>query len=52
MKSEKFGKESWIDAEEMLFYQDLPYVPEIIHMELISRYHDNPLAGHFEIKMI
>ena len=33
----------------MLHYQGLPYVPEIIRTELISRHHDDPLAGHFGI---
>ncbi len=33
----------------MLHYQGLPYVPEVIRIELISRHHDDPLAGHFEI---
>ena len=34
----------------MLHYQGLLYVPEIIQTELISRYHDNPLVGHFGIE--
>ena len=33
----------------MLHYQRLPFVPEIIRTKLISRHHDNPLAGHFSI---
>ncbi len=33
----------------MLHHQGLPYVSEIVRTELISRHHDNPLAGHFEI---
>ena len=33
----------------MLQYQGLPYVPEIIHSEVISRQHNDPLAGHFGI---
>ena len=40
----------WQDIDGVLHYQGLPYVPEIIQTELISRYHDNPLAGHFGIK--
>ncbi len=31
----------------VLCHQDLPYVPEIVRTELISRHHDDPLAGHF-----
>ncbi len=34
----------------MLHYQGLPYVPKVIRSELISRHHDNPLAGHFGIE--
>ncbi len=33
----------------MLHHQGLPYVPEIVRTELISRYYDNPLASHFGI---
>ena len=33
-----------------MHYQGLPYVPEIIWIELISKHYDNPLAGHFGIK--
>ena len=34
----------------MLYYQGLPYLSEIIRAELISRHHDDLLAGHFGIK--
>ena len=34
----------------MLHHQGLPFVPEAIRMELISRHHDDPLAGHFGIE--
>ncbi len=34
----------------MLHYQDLAYVPKVIRSELISRHHDDPLAGHFGIE--
>ncbi len=39
--------EGWEDIEQMLHYQGLPYVPKVIRSELISRHHDDPLAGHF-----
>ena len=39
----------WEDVEGVLQYQGLPYVPEIIRSEVISRHHDDPLAGHFGI---
>ena len=34
----------------MLHHQSLSYVPEVIRIELISRHHDDPLAGHFDIE--
>ena len=40
----------WQDIKGVLHHQGLPYVPEIIRTELISRHHDNPLAGHFGIE--
>ena len=41
--------EGWEEVEGVLQYQGLPYVPEIIRSEVISRHHDDPLAGHFGI---
>ena len=41
--------EGWEDIEGVLQYRGLPYIPEIIRSELISRHHDDPLAGHFGI---
>ena len=41
--------EGWEDVEGVLQYQGLLYVPEIIRSEVISRHHDDPLAGHFGI---
>ena len=41
--------EGWEDIEGVLQYGGLPYIPEIIRSELISRHHDDPLAGHFGI---
>lgn len=34
----------------MLHHQKLSDAPEIIQMELISRYHNNPLSGYFDIE--
>ncbi len=42
--------EGWEDIEQVLHYQGLPYVPKVIRSELISRHHDDPLAGHFSIE--
>ncbi len=44
--------EGWKDIEQVFHYQGLLYVPKIIRSELISRHHDDPLAGHFGIKKI
>ena len=50
IRAEKLGKDGWEDTEGILHYQSLPYVPEILRTELISRHHDDPLAGHFGIE--
>ncbi len=34
----------------MLHYQGLLYVPKVICLELISRYHDDPFVGHVGIE--
>ena len=49
LRSERLSK-GWEDVKEVLYYQGLLYVPKVICVELISRYHDNLLAGHFDIK--
>ena len=41
--------EGWEEVEEVLQYRGLPYVPEIICFKVISRHHDDPLAGYFGI---
>ena len=38
------------EIDEILYYQGLLFVPNIIWTELISRHYDNFLAGHFGIK--
>ena len=43
-------KDGYQDIDRLLYHQSLLFVPEAIQMELISRYHNNPLAGHFGIK--
>ncbi len=45
-------KEGWENVNEVLHFQGLSYVLEIICLELISWHHDNPLANHFIIKKI
>ena len=49
IRAEKLGG-NWEDSDRILHHQGLPYVPEIIRTELISRHHDDPLAGYFGIK--
>lgn len=39
----------WEDLDEVLHRQGLPYVPKITRSELISRHHDDSLAGYFGI---
>ena len=39
----------WEDIDGVLHHQGLPFVPEAIRIEFISRHHDDPLAGHFGI---
>ena len=41
--------ERWEDIEGVLQYRGLPYIPEIIQLELINWHHNNSLAGHFGI---
>ena len=49
IRAEKLGR-NWEDSDRIFYYQGLPYIPEIIKTELISRHHDDPLAGHFGIE--
>ena len=41
--------EGWKEVEEVLQYQKLPYVPEIIRSKVINRHHNDFLVGHFGI---
>ena len=47
---EQVLKDSREDVDKVLHWEGLAYIPEIIRTELINRYHDNSLAGHFDIK--
>ena len=43
-------KDGWEkDVDRVLHHQRLPYVPEVIRTELLSRHHNDLLAGHFGI---
>ena len=35
------------EINDILYYQSLPFIPKAIWTELISRDHNNLLAGHF-----
>ena len=41
-------QESWEDIEGVLYHQDLFFILEAIRTELISQYHNNPLAQDFQ----
>ena len=43
-------KDSWKDIDGVLHHQSLPYISGIIQTELISKHHNNLLAGHFGIE--
>ena len=49
LRAEQLVKD-WQYINDVLHHQGLPYVPEIIQTELISRYHNDPLAVYFRIK--
>ena len=49
IRAEKLGG-NWEDSDRILYHQGLPYVPEIIKTELISRYYHDPLADNFSIE--
>ena len=42
-------KDSYKETEGVLHHQELSFVPKVIWTELISRHHDDPLAGHLGI---
>ena len=48
--NQQLGQQGWDKIDGVLHHQGLPYVPEIIRTELISRHHNNPLADHFGIE--
>ena len=49
IRAEKLGR-NWQDFNEILYYQGLLYILEIIRTELISRYNNDLLVGHFQIE--
>ena len=47
---QQFDQQGWENLDGVLHHQGFPYIPEIIRTELINRYHDDLLAGHFGIE--
>ena len=45
-------QEGWKEFDRVLQHQELPYMPKIVRFELISRYHNDPLAGDFGVDKI
>ena len=43
-------KEGWAEVEEVLHFQNLPYLPEIISTEIMGRHHNDPLEGNLGIE--
>ena len=37
------------ELDRVLYHQGLPFVPEVIRIEIISRYHNDTLVRHFGI---
>ena len=50
LRMEQPVKDGWEDIDGVLHHQGLPYVPEIIRTELISRHYDDLLVGYFGIE--
>ena len=49
LRATKELQKGWTDIDRVLHHQGLPFIPKIIQTELISRHHNNQLAGHFGI---
>ena len=49
IRAEKLGR-NWEDSDGILHHQGLPYIFKIIRTELISRHHNDLLAGYFGIE--
>ena len=44
------SKKGYKEVKEVLHHQGLPFMPEAIWTKLISHYHNDSLAGYFDIK--
>ena len=47
---EKGLKEGWEEIDGVLHHGGRPYLPEIIRNRIISRHHDDSLAGHLGVE--
>ena len=47
---EKGLKEGWEEIDRVLHRKGRPYLLEIIRTKIISRHHNDPLAGHFGVE--
>ena len=43
------GLNGYEELDRVLYHQELPFVPEAIQTEIISRHYNDPLVGHFNI---
>ena len=50
LRLEQILPEGWENIKQMLHYQGPLYILKVIRSKLISRYHNDSLAGHFGIK--
>ena len=50
LKQQRLQNGPYQDINGVLHYQCLPFMQEAIWIELISRHHNDPLAGHFGIE--
>ena len=48
--NQQLDQQGWQDISDVLYYQSLPYIPEVIQTKLISKHYDDPLVDHFGIE--
>ena len=49
LKSKENLPDGWEDIDGILYHQGLSFIPKAIQTEIISRHHDDLLAGHLGI---
>lgn len=40
----------WEEVNGIFHHQEIPYIPKIVHSELISRYYNDLLSDHFGVR--